>query len=163
VSNRPREQLPASISQLQQRLNQQFGPWVPDFTQIDLSQLIGAQAGGNGQSAGASSSSLVSVPVRIGSIFFDIILVVFVSIYWLLVMPAMSRFILSLFPEERQLRRRCISSPGKLLRLLCGAGRGRHRKLNLFSDTLRCRQTAFDFAVVGVGVVFYKPMTVPVP
>jgi predicted PurR-regulated permease PerM len=41
------------------------------------------------------------VPVRIGSILFDIILVVFVSIYWLLAMPAMPRFILSPFPEER--------------------------------------------------------------
>lgn len=96
-----REQLPASLRQVQQRLSQQFGPWIPDFTQIDLRQLIGAQAGGNGQSSGASSSSLLSVPVRIGSIFFNIILVIFVSIYWLLAMPAMSRFILSLFPEER--------------------------------------------------------------
>jgi predicted PurR-regulated permease PerM len=45
------------------------------------------------------SSTIVSLPIFIGSSLFDFIVILFISIYWLLQTPSMRRFVLSLFPE----------------------------------------------------------------
>lgn len=55
----------------------------------------------NGMNIGATLST---VPMTIISSFLEIILVVVGSAYWLIAAPSMTRFFLSLFPEERRER-----------------------------------------------------------
>lgn len=50
------------------------------------------------------SSVLVSLPFTLFSSVIDVFVVIFMSIYWLLATPALFRFALSLFPEERRPR-----------------------------------------------------------
>jgi predicted PurR-regulated permease PerM len=50
------------------------------------------------------SDVLISLPFTLFSSVIDVVLVVFMSVYWLLATPALLRFALSLFPEERRPR-----------------------------------------------------------
>ncbi len=50
------------------------------------------------------SSVLLSIPFTVFSSVIDVVVVVFMSIYWLLATPALFRFALSLFPEEQRPR-----------------------------------------------------------
>lgn len=50
------------------------------------------------------SSVLLSLPFTLFSSVIDVVVVVFMSIYWLLATPALFRFALSLFPEEQRPR-----------------------------------------------------------
>lgn len=52
--------------------------------------------------AGSASELLVDVPMRVVTATLDTFLVLVVSIYWLIAMPAMWGFVLSLFREERR-------------------------------------------------------------
>ncbi len=45
-----------------------------------------------------------SLPIRAFRDLFDVILVYFLSIYWLFVTPSLKRFVISLFPEEKQIQ-----------------------------------------------------------
>ncbi|HEV2128508.1 MAG TPA: AI-2E family transporter [Thermomicrobiales bacterium] len=47
---------------------------------------------------------LLSLPFTLFSSVIDVILIVFISLYWLIATPALSRFTLSLFPPEHQRR-----------------------------------------------------------
>jgi predicted PurR-regulated permease PerM len=53
---------------------------------------------------GNVSSALVSLPIAIFSSLFDIVVMFFISVYWLIEAPAIHRFLLSLFPEGRRER-----------------------------------------------------------
>ncbi len=48
------------------------------------------------------ASRFSSYPLRIMSDLFDVLLVYFLSIYWLFVTPSLKRFVISLFPEPKQ-------------------------------------------------------------
>lgn len=48
------------------------------------------------------ASRVSSYPLRIVSDLFDVLLVYFLSIYWLFVTPSLKRFVISLFPEPKQ-------------------------------------------------------------
>ena len=48
------------------------------------------------------SDALLSLPLTLFSSAIDFVLVIFMSIYWLIAAPALMRFTLSLFPEERR-------------------------------------------------------------
>lgn len=50
------------------------------------------------------AASLVTLPLAIASSLTQIVLVLFMSVYWLIAMPALHRFGLSLFPERRRER-----------------------------------------------------------
>jgi len=50
------------------------------------------------------TTGLVALPFRIFSSLLDILLILFIALYWLILMPSMRAFILSLFPERRQQR-----------------------------------------------------------
>jgi predicted PurR-regulated permease PerM len=51
---------------------------------------------------GQLSSALVSLPLGIFSSLLDVVLVFFVSLYWLFEVPSMGRFFLSLLPADRR-------------------------------------------------------------
>lgn len=51
---------------------------------------------------GRFSSVLVALPATIIGTFFEVLMVLIISVYWLVAGPALRRFTLSLFPRERQ-------------------------------------------------------------
>jgi predicted PurR-regulated permease PerM len=53
---------------------------------------------------GNVSSALVSLPIAVFSSLFDIVVMFFISIYWLIEAPAIHSFLLSLFPKGRRER-----------------------------------------------------------
>ncbi len=70
-----------------------------------LNQLSGISLTGALSSEAAALGALIfSLPVRITSSLLDFSVVIFVSLYWLLSMPAMNRLVRSLFPKERSER-----------------------------------------------------------
>ena len=87
------DQLPALIDQLRSLLAPYSLPSGSDLTNTLIPQLAGA------------SATLVSLPLAFFSSLFDIGLVVFISIYWLVQTPDILRFTLSLFPDERRTTR----------------------------------------------------------
>jgi predicted PurR-regulated permease PerM len=84
------DNLPALISRVQSIVNQ--------WDQLSDGSLVGALLSQLGQ----LGARLVSLPFAVASSVFDILLVVFISIYWLLLAPSMERFVLSLFPEGQR-------------------------------------------------------------
>jgi predicted PurR-regulated permease PerM len=102
---------------------------IPDLVKIIQEWLASRnlQIGGNVLNAltsqiGSVSSALVSLPIAIFSSLFDIVLIFFISIYWLIQAPAILDFFLSLFPEGR--RERVGSVVGKMGREMGGFIRG---------------------------------------
>lgn len=67
---------------------------------IDPSQLVDTLV----TQVGSFSANLVTLPFRIFSSLFDILLILFIALYWLILMPSMRAFFLSLFPERRRMR-----------------------------------------------------------
>ncbi|MEJ2557452.1 MAG: AI-2E family transporter, partial [Anaerolineae bacterium] len=102
---------------------------IPDLVTIIQQWLASRnlQIGGNVLNAltsqiGSVSSALVSLPIAIFSSLFDIVLIFFISVYWLIQAPAILDFFLSLFPEGR--RERAGSVVGKMGREMGGFIRG---------------------------------------
>lgn len=52
----------------------------------------------------SSAGRLVSLPVMVVTSLFDVLLVLFLSLYWLLAAPQLGRFVRSLFPERHRKR-----------------------------------------------------------
>lgn len=65
---------------------------------------------------------LLALPMTIVSSLLDLLLVVFLSLYWLLASPPLNRFVHSLFPEER--RERVVEVQAELSRTVGGYFRG---------------------------------------
>jgi predicted PurR-regulated permease PerM len=102
---------------------------IPDLIKLIQQWLASRnlQIGGNVLNAltsqiGNVSSALVSLPIAIFSSLFDIVLIFFISIYWLIQAPAILDFFLSLFPGGR--RERAGSVVGKMGREMGGFIRG---------------------------------------
>jgi predicted PurR-regulated permease PerM len=85
-------QLPGTFKQLQGSLQGYPSQFYNDL----LNQLITYLSG--------LGTSLVALPVAFVSALMDILIVIFISIYGLLVVPSLRNFILSLFPESRSIR-----------------------------------------------------------
>lgn len=79
---------PALITEAQELMN--------DIVPLNLSQV--------GSFLGAFSSAIVSLPVMVVNSLLDIILIFFVSLYWLILNPQLKAFLLSLFPAEKHSR-----------------------------------------------------------
>ena len=87
------QNLPALIERGQQLAAQ----WVPLTGGLGESIL---QPSGNDSSGIGGSSRLTSLPLAIVSSAFEFVLVVFLSLYWLLAMPTLRAFLISLLPPE---------------------------------------------------------------
>ena len=85
-------QLPGTFKQLQGSLQGYPSQFYNDL----LNQLITYLSG--------LGTSLVALPVAFVSALMDILIVIFISIYGLLVAPSLRNFILSLFPESHSIR-----------------------------------------------------------
>lgn len=79
---------PAAANQVQNWL-QGIG-WL---RQINLINLLSSQIASFG-------TGLLALPLAIFSSLFDIVVILFISLYWLILAPSMHRFGLSLFPQE---------------------------------------------------------------
>jgi predicted PurR-regulated permease PerM len=116
--------VPTLVSQIREASSR-----IPDLIKIIQQWLASRnlQIGGNVLNAltsqiGSVSSALVSLPIAIFSSLFDIVLIFFISIYWLIQAPAILDFFLSLFPGGR--RERVGSVVGKMGREMGGFIRG---------------------------------------
>lgn len=87
------QNLPAMIESGRQLAEQ----WVPLTGGLGASIL---QPSGTDSSGSSGSSSLTSLPLAIVSSAFEFVLVVFLSLYWLLAMPTLRAFFISLLPPE---------------------------------------------------------------
>ena len=90
------QNLPTLIERAQQ-LAQQWIPVTGGLGQA-LLQPSGSEGGGV---SGSGGSSLTSLPLAIVSSAFEVMLVVFLSLYWLAALPALRAFVLSLLPPDR--------------------------------------------------------------
>lgn len=70
--------------------------WVGTLTFIDQEQITGNLVSRLGSLTGA----LVSLPLQIFSSFLDVLLMLFISLYWLIMIPKMKGFVLSLWPKS---------------------------------------------------------------
>lgn len=68
------------------------------------------------------TNRLLALPMAVASSLFDLLLVIFLSLYWLLAAPALGRFVRSLFPVARH--ERVAEVQGKLSRTVGGYFRG---------------------------------------
>lgn len=84
------ERLPSLIAEGEQLVNRLGQLLDPD--------LLGMLSSSLGQTGGR----LVQLPVSVATSLVDIFLVLFISIYWLIAVPALHRFTLSLFPRARR-------------------------------------------------------------
>jgi predicted PurR-regulated permease PerM len=71
------------------RLAEQWVPWTGG---VGTSLVQPAESGGSG---------VASLPLAIVSSAFEVVLVVFLSLYWLVAMPTLRAFLISLLPPER--------------------------------------------------------------
>ena len=88
--------LPTLIERGQQ-LAQQWLPVTGGLGQA-LLQPSGSEGGGE---SGSGGSSVTSLPLAIASSAFEVVLVVFLSLYWLAALPALRAFFISLIPSDR--------------------------------------------------------------
>ncbi len=95
---------PPVVSQITQGVTQLPTEFRNTENYITAHTGISNQAITNAVSTIASrgASRYGSLPIRVVSGLFDVVLVYFLSIYWLFVTPPLKRFILSLFPKPRQ-------------------------------------------------------------
>ena len=70
--------------------------WIDQFDVLDSSRIVSTVEGTLSDYAGV----LADLPLAVVSTVLDIVLVMFMSIYWLIAMPSMKRFVLSLVPEQ---------------------------------------------------------------
>ncbi len=98
--------IPTLASQIREASNR-----IPDLVTIIQQWLASRnlQVSGNVLNAltsqiGSVSSALVSLPVALFSSLLDIVVIFFISIYWLMEAPAIRDFFLSLFPGGRRER-----------------------------------------------------------
>lgn len=91
------QRAPQAIEALDDWLSDRGVPDIPDIVNMD-SQLLQNLL----QRAAGLGASLLAIPAGIAAVVLDIGLVLFVSIYWLIDMPNMRRFLLSLLPERRR-------------------------------------------------------------
>ncbi len=96
--------IPALTDQAQQVINavpgivkqvQDFLGSIQGLGQINLSNALPSQLSNLG-------STILSLPVLIFSSLFDVAVIVFLSIYWLLAVPSMARANLALFPAKNR-------------------------------------------------------------
>lgn len=74
---------------------EQVRNWIDQWGVIDSSRIVETLESRVSQYAG----TLADLPLAIISTVLDIVLVIFMSIYWLIAMPSLRRFMLSLVPE----------------------------------------------------------------
>ncbi len=92
--------LPTLYNQLQQfvvaapRYIDTAQNWIDQNTYLNPSAVTDWLAG----QVGNLGSSLITVPVTIVTFLAEFLFTIFISIYWLIAMPRMRRFVLSLFP-----------------------------------------------------------------
>ena len=72
--------------------------WLDRLNIVDQSSIVDSLL----SQAGSFSTNLVTLPFKIFSSLFDILLILFIALYWLILMPSMRAFALSLFQERRQ-------------------------------------------------------------
>jgi predicted PurR-regulated permease PerM len=53
---------------------------------------------------GAMATAVIRLPLLLASGLIDVLLILFVALYWVILIPKMSGFFLSLFPEERRIK-----------------------------------------------------------
>lgn len=97
------ERVPDLVDSLEQWFEQRG--WLGDQSILDT---LSSQLGNLG-------SSLVSLPLAVLSSLFDIFILVFISLYWLIQLPAMMDFTLSIFPQR---------SRGRVRQILRDIGQG---------------------------------------
>ncbi len=94
--------VPMLVGEVQQLLNRapeifanlqnRFGEW--------MAGMPGQATGGLGSIVGDWLKNLASLPLTIGTALITLVLIVFLSFYWLLASPSISDYVRSLFPEE---------------------------------------------------------------
>jgi predicted PurR-regulated permease PerM len=72
--------------------------WIDRMDSAGADQIVSAMQGW----LDGAANTLVQLPMRLFSSVIEIILVIFMSAYWLISGPAIRRFTLSLFPPERR-------------------------------------------------------------
>ena len=108
------DQLPTLIDQAQERVNS----WIP----TDALSLRDLLSGVFNMSGSSGSSMLLTFPQRVLEWVTAFIVVVFVSLYALLLAPAVEKFFLSLFPQDNRKRAREVVA--KMLGAMGGFVRG---------------------------------------
>ncbi|NPV06752.1 MAG: AI-2E family transporter [Anaerolineae bacterium] len=91
------DRAPQAIEALDDWLTDRGVPNIPDVIEVDsalLQDLLGRVAG--------LGAGLLAVPAGVATLLLDVGLVLFVSIYWLIDMPKMHRFVSHLLPERRR-------------------------------------------------------------
>lgn len=92
------QNLPSTI----ERGQQLAGQWIPLTGGLGESLLQPSESGGGGASeSGSGGSRLTSLPLAVVSSAFEVFLVVFLSLYWLLALPTLRAFLISLMPPDR--------------------------------------------------------------
>jgi predicted PurR-regulated permease PerM len=98
--------IPPLVDQVQQATTR-----IPDLVRIVQQWLANRniEIGANlvstlSSQLGNVSSALVSLPIAIFSSLFDIVVMFFISVYWLIEAPVIHKFLLSLFPGGRRER-----------------------------------------------------------
>jgi predicted PurR-regulated permease PerM len=103
--------VPAFIDQAQTAIGEAPGmiqraqSWLA-HRNLPISQGIGSMLS---QQLAGLAGSLLTLPLTVFSSVFDLFLVIFISIYWLIQLPSISRFVLSLVPTARQERLKHVS------------------------------------------------------
>jgi putative heme transporter len=74
--------------------------WLDNITFVDLDALSGTLF----DQLGAISTTLLTVPLNIASAVFEGLVILFIALYWVILIPQMKGFFLSLFPIDRRNR-----------------------------------------------------------
>jgi predicted PurR-regulated permease PerM len=96
--------IPTLVSQAQTLITQApalirtLQSWVSQISWLSSGPIPGAAT----SQLGALAGVLVGLPIAIFSSLFDLVVVIFIALYWLVVTPGMHQFVRSLFPEERR-------------------------------------------------------------
>ncbi len=91
------QQISQGVGQLPSEIND-LEAYITRRTGLSTDQL----SSGLTSVANRFAGQVGSLPLRIVRDLFDVILVYFLSIYWLFVTPSLKRFVISLFPHEKQ-------------------------------------------------------------
>lgn len=72
--------------------------WIAGITFVDQEQITGNLF----TELGSLTGTLVSLPLQIFSSFLDVLLMMFIALYWLILIPKMKGFVLSLWPKSER-------------------------------------------------------------
>ncbi len=72
--------------------------WIETITFVDQDQITGNLL----PELGSMTAALVSLPLQIFSSLLDVLLMLFISLYWLILIPKMKSFVLSLWPKSER-------------------------------------------------------------